>query len=77
MWLNVVLNDRRVAYPEVKVQIQNLVRVVGIVAPFGPRRGRYRGKIRFRNMRPAPVAPSRGTPRDSQAKLRDWTMRGL
>ena len=35
MWLNVV----RVAYPEVKVQVRDLVRVVGIVAPFDPRGG--------------------------------------
>ena len=34
--LNVVLTPR-VAYPEVKVQIRNLVRVVGIVALFAPR----------------------------------------
>ena len=29
-------SDPRVAYPEVKVQVRDLVRVVGIVAPFGP-----------------------------------------
>ena len=30
-------SDPRVAYPEVKVQVRDLVRVVGIVAPFAPR----------------------------------------
>ena len=29
-------SDPRVAYPEVKVQVRDLVRVVGIVAPFAP-----------------------------------------
>ena len=29
-------SDPREAYPEVKVQLRDLVRVVGIVAPFGP-----------------------------------------
>ena len=29
--------DPRVAYPEVNVQVRDLVRVVGIVAPFAPR----------------------------------------
>ena len=29
-------SDPRVAYPEVKSQVRNLVRVVGIVAPFTP-----------------------------------------
>ena len=28
--------DPRVAYPEVKVQVRDLVRIVGIVAPFVP-----------------------------------------
>ena len=37
MWLNVVLNDRRIAYSEVKVQVRDLVRVVGIVVPFASR----------------------------------------
>ena len=35
IWPNVVLNPR-VAYPEVKLQIRDLVRVVGIVAPVAP-----------------------------------------
>ena len=30
-------SDSRVAYPEVNVQVRDLVRVVGIVAPFAPR----------------------------------------
>ena len=39
-------SDHRVAYPEVKVHVRDLVRVVDIVAPFAPR-GQYSGKIRF------------------------------
>ena len=34
-----------VAYPEVKVQVRDLVRVVGIVAPFVPMGGQYSGII--------------------------------
>ena len=30
-------SDSWVAYPEVKVQVRDLVRVVGIVTPFAPR----------------------------------------
>ena len=30
-------SDTRVAYQEVKVEVRDLVRVVGIVAPFDPR----------------------------------------
>ena len=44
MWLNVVLTPR-VAYPEVNVQVRDLVRVVGIVAPFAPRWFSIRGKF--------------------------------
>ena len=40
-------SDPRKAYPEVKLQGRDLVRVVGIVAPFAPMEGRYAGKIRF------------------------------
>ena len=40
-------SDPRVAYPEVKVQIRHLVRVVGIGAPFYPVRDKYSEKIRF------------------------------
>ena len=39
--------DPRVAYPEVNVQVRDLVRVVGIVAPFEPRGFSILGKIRF------------------------------
>ena len=38
--------DPRVAYPEAKVQVRDIVRVVGIVAHFAPR-GQYSYKIRF------------------------------
>ena len=41
-------SDPRVAYPEVKVQVRDLVRVVCIVAPFAPwARGSIREKNRF------------------------------
>ena len=39
-------SDPRVANPEVKVQVRDLVRAVGIVASFAPRRS-VRGKISF------------------------------
>ena len=38
-------SDLRVAYPEVKVQVRDLVRGVGIVAPFAPRGFSIRGKF--------------------------------
>ena len=39
-------SDPRVAYPEVKVHVRDLVRVLGIVAPFAPR-GSVFGNICF------------------------------
>ena len=38
-------SDTRVAYPQVNVQVTDLVRVVGIVAPFAPRGFSIRGKF--------------------------------
>ena len=38
-------SDPRVAYPEVSVQVRDLVQVVGIVAPFAPRGFSIRGKF--------------------------------
>ena len=38
-------SDPRVAHPDVKVQIRNLVRVEGIVAPFAPMGASSRGKF--------------------------------
>ena len=38
-------SEPRVAYPESKVQVRDLVRVVGIVAPFAPRGVGTRGKF--------------------------------
>ena len=77
-------SDPRVAYPEVKVQIRDLVRVVGIVGPFAPRWVSIRGKFVLSSRRgvnwhrrPVPGAPSSGTPRESQAKVRDGTVLGL
>ena len=40
-------SDPRVAYPEIKLQVRDPVRVVGIVAPFRLTGSRYPGKIRF------------------------------
>ena len=40
-------SDPRQAYPEVKLQGRNLLRLVGIVAPLCPTGRRYPGKIRF------------------------------
>ena len=37
--------DPRVVYPEVNVQVRDLVRGVGIVAPFAPRGFNIRGKF--------------------------------
>ena len=73
-----------VAYPEVKVQVRDLVRVVGIVVPFAPRVS-VLGAIRFiapqgvnGHRRPVPGAHSSGMPRESQAKIREravWSCR--
>ena len=38
-------SDPRVAYPEVNIQVRDLVRVVGIVAPFALRGFSIRGKF--------------------------------
>ena len=70
-------SDPRVVYPEVKLQVRDPVRDVGIVAPFAPLGGRYQGKICFiepqeetGHRRPVPGAPSSGTSRESQANFR-------
>ena len=47
MWLNVVLTPR-VAYPAVKVQVRDLVRVVGIVASFAQRGSLFRENSFYR-----------------------------
>ena len=44
-------SEPRLTYPEVKVQVRDLVRVVGIVAPFGPR-GAVFGKKLFLSRNP-------------------------
>ena len=73
-------SDPRVAHLDVKVQVRDLVRVVGIVAPFTPW-GPVPGEIRLiepqgenGHMRPEPGAPSSSTPLESQAKSRDGTV---
>ena len=38
-------SDPRVAYPEVKVQVRDLVRVVDVAAPFAPRGANIQGKF--------------------------------
>ena len=38
-------SDPRVAQPDVKVQLRDLVRIVGIVAPFAPMGASTRGKF--------------------------------
>ena len=62
-------SDPRVAHPEVEVQVRDLVRVVGIVAPFAPR-GFSIWEIRSVepqrvdwHRRLVPGAPRSGTPR--------------
>ena len=73
-------SDTRVAYPEVKVQVRDLVRVVGIVTPFDPGGGWgiVLGKNSFNRVpwvnghnRSMPGSPRSGTPRESQAKFRN------
>ena len=70
-------SEHRVADPEVKVQVRDLVRVVGIVASLS-HRGQYLGEICFvephginGHRRPVPGAPSSGTVRESRAKFRN------
>ena len=74
----------RVANPEVIIQVRDLVRLVGIVAPFAPRGVSIRGKFVILSpsgvnghRRPVPGTPSRDTPRENQAKFRDGTVWGL
>ena len=38
-------SDPRVAHPDVKVQVRDLVQVVGIVSPFAPMGASTRGKF--------------------------------
>ena len=75
-------SDPRVAYPEFKVQVRDLVRIVGMVDPFAPRGGgSVLGGNSFHRAPggkcPVPGAPSSGTPRKSQAKFMDGTVWGL
>ena len=44
-------SDPRLAHPEVQVQVRDLVRVVGIVAPFAPRGFSIQGKFVFSSPR--------------------------
>ena len=72
--------DPRQAFPEVKLQGRELVRAVGIFAPFAPT-GRYPGKTLFiapqgrhGPRRRAPGSLSRSTPRVSRANFGVWTV---
>ena len=83
MRLNVLLTPGK-SYPDVKVQVRDLERVVDIVAPFVPWGVGTRGKFVLLShkgvnghRRPVPDAPTSGTPRESEAKFRDGTMWGL
>ena len=71
-------SDPRVAYTGIKVQVRDLVQIMGIVDPFASR-GSVPGKIRFIEPQAinVPGAPSSGTPRENQAKFRDGTMWGM
>ena len=78
-----VSSDPMVAYPEIKVQVRDLMRVVGIVAPVAPR-GFVFEESRLiephwitEHSRPVPGAPSSGTPLESQAKFRGGSVWGL
>ena len=73
-------SDPRVTYPEVKVQVRNLVRVVGFVTPVAPRWSVFGESSFYRApggnwaQETCVGAPSSGTPRESQAKFRDGTV---
>ena len=74
-------SDPRVVYPEVKVQVRDVVRVVGMVAPFAPQ-----GKIRFieqkrvnGHRRPVPEAPAavrHGRAKKSSGRDHEWVVEG-
>ena len=78
-------SDPRVAYPDVTVQVRDLVRVVGIIDPLPHRESVFGENSIYRDpgckwaqetyARCHPT--SRGTTRESQAKFRDRTVSGL
>ena len=77
-------SDPRQAYPEVKLQGRDIVRVVGIVAPLAPVGAGAPEKHRFIDpqggngpRRRVSGASSSGTPRESQANFRVGTVWGL
>ena len=76
-------HDPRQAYPDVKLQGRDLVRVEDIVAPFVPLGAVTREnhiiepKGGNRSRRRVPSAPSSGTPRESKANFRVRSTRGL
>ena len=76
--------DLRQAYPEVKLQGRDIVRVVGIIDHFAPLGAGTRGKNRFVEAlvgngcrRRVPGAPSSGKPRESQVNFRVGTIWAL
>ena len=68
-------SDPRVAYPEVKVQVRDLVRVVGIVAPLPQGRSVpwensfYRAQVVKGHRRLVPGVPSSGAPPGEPGKV--------
>ena len=78
-------SDPRVVYSEVKLQVRDLVRVVGIVAPFPSLGAGTRGKFVLSSpreemgteRRPVPGAHSSSTSREGQANFMDGTVWGL
>ena len=62
-------SDRRVAYPEVKVQVRDLVRDVILLPPL-PDGGQYSGKVCFIEKPGVPGAPSNGTPREKNPEYK-------
>ena len=76
-------SDPRIAYPDAKVQLRDLVRVVGIVASFAPM-GWIPGENSFYqapggnwHRRRVPGAPSSGKQRKRRAQFRHRTVWGL
>ena len=61
-------SDPRIAYPEVTVQVRDLVRILGIIDPL-PHGVSVFGE--------SSIYPISGTPRESQAKFRDGIVWGL
>ena len=72
-------SDPRVTYPEVRIQVRDLVRVVGISTPL-PHGVSIRGNSFYRapgvngHRKLLPDAPISGTPREIQEEFKDGTV---